>query len=103
MKNCTLNYSSYRNIFPIWALGEYRRHILHALMSTRPDDVKQTGKKLDSQKVYAFFPMFPYVVITKLLYLIEKTFIMAYDSSYFVATLLYCLELAIFLIIVNCK
>ncbi|XAR63784.1 Lupeol synthase [Bertholletia excelsa] len=23
MKNCTLNYSSYRNIFPIWALGEY--------------------------------------------------------------------------------
>lgn len=32
-----------------------------------------------------------------------KTFIMAYDSSYFVATLLYCLELAIFLIIVNCK
>ncbi|KAJ9548501.1 LOW QUALITY PROTEIN: hypothetical protein OSB04_021044, partial [Centaurea solstitialis] len=24
MKNCTLNYSSYRNIFPIWALGEYR-------------------------------------------------------------------------------
>ncbi|KVI11869.1 Prenyltransferase/squalene oxidase [Cynara cardunculus var. scolymus] len=25
MKNCTLNYSSYRNIFPIWALGEYRR------------------------------------------------------------------------------
>nr|BAA86930.1 lupeol synthase [Olea europaea] len=30
MKNCTLNYSSYRNIFPIWALGEYRRRILHA-------------------------------------------------------------------------
>lgn len=28
MKNCTLNYSSYRNIFPIWALGEYRRRIL---------------------------------------------------------------------------
>nr|XP_043635331.1 lupeol synthase-like isoform X1 [Erigeron canadensis] len=25
MRNCTLNYSSYRNIFPIWALGEYRR------------------------------------------------------------------------------
>uniref|UniRef100_A0A803LZ31 Terpene cyclase/mutase family member n=1 Tax=Chenopodium quinoa TaxID=63459 RepID=A0A803LZ31_CHEQI len=24
MKTCTLNYSSYRNIFPIWALGEYR-------------------------------------------------------------------------------
>nr|QEV81988.1 oxidosqualene cyclase [Scutellaria barbata] len=28
MKNCTLNYSSYRNIFPIWVLGEYRRCIL---------------------------------------------------------------------------
>ncbi|XP_059636758.1 lupeol synthase-like isoform X2 [Cornus florida] len=27
MKNCTLNYSSYRNIFPIWALGEYRRRV----------------------------------------------------------------------------
>ena len=25
MRNCILNYSSYRNIFPIWALGEYRR------------------------------------------------------------------------------
>ncbi|XP_024020591.1 lupeol synthase [Morus notabilis] len=30
MKNCTLNYSSYRNIFPIWALGEYRRRLLFA-------------------------------------------------------------------------
>ncbi|XVE78772.1 hypothetical protein DITRI_Ditri14bG0004800 [Diplodiscus trichospermus] len=29
-RNCTLNYASYRNIFPIWALGEYRRHILFA-------------------------------------------------------------------------
>ncbi|KAJ4709155.1 Terpene cyclase/mutase family member [Melia azedarach] len=28
MRNCTLNYSSYRDIFPIWALGEYRRHVL---------------------------------------------------------------------------
>nr|WJJ60806.1 lupeol synthase [Astragalus membranaceus var. membranaceus] len=28
MRNCTLNYSSYRNIFPIWALGEYRRQVL---------------------------------------------------------------------------
>ncbi|XP_044463335.1 lupeol synthase-like [Mangifera indica] len=27
MKNCTLNYASYRNIFPIWALGEYRRRV----------------------------------------------------------------------------
>ncbi|KAF3437261.1 hypothetical protein FNV43_RR20014 [Rhamnella rubrinervis] len=30
MRNCTLNYSSYRNIFPIWALGEYRRCVLFA-------------------------------------------------------------------------
>ncbi|XVE78775.1 hypothetical protein DITRI_Ditri14bG0005000 [Diplodiscus trichospermus] len=30
MRNCTLNYSSFRNIFPIWALGEYRRRILFA-------------------------------------------------------------------------
>ncbi|XP_028785794.1 lupeol synthase [Neltuma alba] len=30
MRNCTLNYSSYRNIFPIWALGEYRRRVLYA-------------------------------------------------------------------------
>ncbi|KAK2977844.1 hypothetical protein RJ640_012090 [Escallonia rubra] len=28
MKTCTLNYSSYRNIFPIWALGEYRRSLI---------------------------------------------------------------------------
>ncbi|KAJ0917762.1 putative lupeol synthase [Helianthus annuus] len=27
MKNCTLNYSSFRNIFPIWALGEYYRNV----------------------------------------------------------------------------
>lgn len=25
MKTCTLNYSAFRNIFPIWALGEYRQ------------------------------------------------------------------------------
>ncbi|KAL0003842.1 hypothetical protein SO802_011403 [Lithocarpus litseifolius] len=30
MRNCTLKYSSYRNIFPIWALGEYRRQVLFA-------------------------------------------------------------------------
>ncbi|KAK4797732.1 hypothetical protein SAY86_030058 [Trapa natans] len=28
MRNCTLNYSSFRNIFPIWALGEYRRRFM---------------------------------------------------------------------------
>ncbi|OWM86877.1 hypothetical protein CDL15_Pgr015913 [Punica granatum] len=30
MRNCTLNYSSFRNIFPIWAIGEYRRRVLFA-------------------------------------------------------------------------
>ncbi|GLT97446.1 hypothetical protein SLE2022_150110 [Rubroshorea leprosula] len=30
MRNCTLNYSSYRSIFPIWALAEYRRRVLFA-------------------------------------------------------------------------
>ncbi|MQL74138.1 hypothetical protein Taro_006492, partial [Colocasia esculenta] len=32
-KNCMISYSAYRNIFPIWALGEYRSHVL--LASTR--------------------------------------------------------------------
>ncbi|ESW24999.1 hypothetical protein PHAVU_004G178500 [Phaseolus vulgaris] len=32
MRNCTLNYSSYRNIFPIWALGEYRRQVLYGMV-----------------------------------------------------------------------
>ncbi|KAG6546956.1 hypothetical protein Mapa_011572 [Marchantia paleacea] len=27
-KNCMISYSAYRNIFPIWALGEYRRKVL---------------------------------------------------------------------------
>ncbi|OMP07288.1 Prenyltransferase/squalene oxidase [Corchorus olitorius] len=27
-KNCMISYSAYRNIFPIWALGEYRRRVL---------------------------------------------------------------------------
>ncbi|CAN6879306.1 unnamed protein product [Brassica oleracea] len=27
MKNCFLNYVTYRNIFPIWALAEYRKVI----------------------------------------------------------------------------
>lgn len=29
-KNCMISYSEYRNIFPIWALGEYRRRVLAA-------------------------------------------------------------------------
>nr|KYP61355.1 Cycloartenol synthase [Cajanus cajan] len=29
-KNCMISYSAYRNIFPIWALGEYRSHVLQA-------------------------------------------------------------------------
>ncbi|MED6224428.1 Lupeol synthase [Stylosanthes scabra] len=28
-RNCTLTYASFRNIFPIWALGEYHRRVLH--------------------------------------------------------------------------
>ncbi|GFS43140.1 camelliol C synthase 1 [Actinidia rufa] len=27
MKNCMLHYAQYRNIFPMWALGEYRKHV----------------------------------------------------------------------------
>ncbi|XP_030547430.1 cycloartenol Synthase-like isoform X2 [Rhodamnia argentea] len=27
-KNCMINYGAYRNIFPIWALGEYRKRVL---------------------------------------------------------------------------
>lgn len=30
MRNCTLNYASHRNIFPIYALGEYRRRVVRA-------------------------------------------------------------------------
>ncbi|XP_077246240.1 cycloartenol synthase-like isoform X1 [Tasmannia lanceolata] len=26
-QNCMCNYAAYRNVFPIWALGEYRRHV----------------------------------------------------------------------------
>ncbi|XP_028752047.1 cycloartenol synthase [Neltuma alba] len=29
-RNCMISYSAYRNIFPIWALGEYRNHVLQA-------------------------------------------------------------------------
>nr|AIW81530.1 cycloartenol synthase protein [Dioscorea composita] len=28
-RNCMISYSAYRNIFPIWALGAYRCHVLH--------------------------------------------------------------------------
>ncbi len=27
-RNCMISYSNYRNIFPIWALGVYRRAVL---------------------------------------------------------------------------
>ncbi|KAL6760808.1 2,3-oxidosqualene cyclase, partial [Haematococcus lacustris] len=27
-RNCMISYSNYRNIFPIWALGQYRRAVL---------------------------------------------------------------------------
>ena len=29
-RNCMITYANYRNIFPIWALGEYRSHVLRA-------------------------------------------------------------------------
>ncbi|CAN6458682.1 unnamed protein product [Victoria cruziana] len=29
-RNCMISYSACRNIFPIWALGEYRNHVLSA-------------------------------------------------------------------------
>lgn len=29
-KNCMITYAAYRNIFPIWALGEYRCRVLQA-------------------------------------------------------------------------
>ncbi|XP_016541105.2 beta-amyrin synthase isoform X2 [Capsicum annuum] len=28
MKNCNLHYAAYRNIFPLWALAEYRKNVL---------------------------------------------------------------------------
>ncbi|KAL3352300.1 hypothetical protein AABB24_020375 [Solanum stoloniferum] len=28
MKNCMLHYAAYRNIFPLWALAEYRKNVL---------------------------------------------------------------------------
>ncbi|KAH9770910.1 cycloartenol synthase [Citrus sinensis] len=31
-RNCMISYSAYRNIFPIWALGEYRCRVLEAHM-----------------------------------------------------------------------
>ncbi|KAM4113409.1 hypothetical protein ACJW30_05G218200 [Castanea mollissima] len=27
LKNCMLHYSAYRNVFPLWALGAYRKHV----------------------------------------------------------------------------
>ncbi|TQE12496.1 hypothetical protein C1H46_001887 [Malus baccata] len=27
MKNCMLHYAAYRNIYPLWALAEYRRRV----------------------------------------------------------------------------
>jgi hypothetical protein len=29
-RNCMITYAAYRNIFPIWALGEYRCRVLQA-------------------------------------------------------------------------
>lgn len=38
-RNCMISYSAYRNIFPIWALGEYRSRVLEANWVAVPDDV----------------------------------------------------------------
>ncbi|WRX26125.1 Squalene cyclase [Theobroma cacao] len=27
MRNCMLHYALYRNVFPLWALAEYRKHV----------------------------------------------------------------------------
>ncbi|KAJ8471616.1 hypothetical protein OPV22_025959 [Ensete ventricosum] len=35
-KNCMISYSAYRNIFPIWALGEYRNRVLSLPCSPVP-------------------------------------------------------------------
>ncbi|KAI5421263.1 hypothetical protein KIW84_044914 [Lathyrus oleraceus] len=50
-KNCTINYSAYRNIFPIWALGEYRSRIASFNVST---NMYATGKvAFEDKTVYA--------------------------------------------------
>ncbi|KAG8376325.1 hypothetical protein BUALT_Bualt09G0051500 [Buddleja alternifolia] len=46
MKNCTLNYSSYRNIFPIWALGEYRRRNLQVSSWCTSENIRIVDNKL---------------------------------------------------------
>ncbi|CAN1270055.1 Cycloartenol synthase [Linum perenne] len=33
-RNCMITYAAYRDIFPIWALGEYRTRVLHASSSS---------------------------------------------------------------------
>ncbi|XP_020265956.1 cycloartenol synthase-like isoform X2 [Asparagus officinalis] len=39
-KNGVLNYASYRNIFPIWALGEYRKHLLWNSNTSAVDNIR---------------------------------------------------------------
>lgn len=34
MRNCMLHYTQHRNMYPTWALGEYREHVL---LSQKPD------------------------------------------------------------------
>ncbi|KAI3505360.1 hypothetical protein L1887_27467 [Cichorium endivia] len=31
MKNCMLHYALYRNIYPMWALADYRKHVLKCI------------------------------------------------------------------------
>lgn len=35
-KNCMITYAAYRNIFPIWALGEYQNRVLKPTWITTP-------------------------------------------------------------------
>ncbi|KAF5934817.1 hypothetical protein HYC85_025946 [Camellia sinensis] len=50
-KNCMITYAAYRNIFPIWALGEYRCRVLQAYRKTI---VKQFSSPLSSKFLFLF-------------------------------------------------
>ncbi|KAK9097663.1 hypothetical protein Syun_024708 [Stephania yunnanensis] len=36
VKNCALHYAAYRNVFPLWALGEYRQRLAAAVAAAAP-------------------------------------------------------------------
>ncbi|KAI8001342.1 Dammarenediol II synthase [Camellia lanceoleosa] len=47
MKNCMLHYAQYKNIFPMWALGEYRKHKYQPLEGNRTNIVQTSWAMLD--------------------------------------------------------